>query len=244
MGEGGGEGEGCARAHTHTHTHTHTHSSRVFLLLMRMSMRPNSAMTLSTHALTLSSERRSTLAGRARTPRASTSWATVKMVPGELWVCVVRCAVYRGRMRCCCVGVDVAHGCVERHRPREGSRRVGLGNARHAARDAHDALRTCSGAQQRMRTQSTRECFGEGHGISPGRVGCGSVVFAATTTLQPAAASFRQHTRPMPRDPPVTMATRPLRSRLPLSSWVRTSVTFCIRGRLMAREACCAQEEA
>lgn len=112
----------------------------------------------------------------------------------------------------------------------------------HAPRATH--MFTWGVAQQRTRTQSTRECFGAGHGISPGRVGCGSVVFAATTTLQPAAASLRQHTRPMPRDPPVTMATRPLRSRLPLSSWVRTSVTFCIRGRLMAREACCAQEEA
>lgn len=48
--------------------------------------------------------------------------------------------------------------------------------------------------------------------IVPGSVGCGAIVFATTATEQPARASARQHSRPMPREPPVTIATLPLRS--------------------------------
>ena len=46
----------------------------------------------------------------------------------------------------------------------------------------------------------------------PGRVGCGEADFAATTTCAPARASAKHTSRPIPRLPPVTIATRPRRS--------------------------------
>ena len=45
----------------------------------------------------------------------------------------------------------------------------------------------------------------------PGRVGCGVTVFAAMTTWHPSLARARAHSLPMPREPPVIIATRSCR---------------------------------